>query len=95
MGSYEVQLGLTEQAALKEAKRCITCGTSCVQACPYRVMQFNHVSLKAVKCDLCVEKRGRNEAPACTWACPAHCIHWGDAATFPSGVDKGLQRIVP
>jgi NADPH-dependent glutamate synthase beta subunit-like oxidoreductase len=95
MGTDEVQLGLTEQAALQEAKRCITCGTSCVQACPYNIMQFNHLTLKAVKCDLCVDKRSRNEAPACTWACPAHCIHWGDASTFPSGIDQGLQRIVP
>jgi NADPH-dependent glutamate synthase beta subunit-like oxidoreductase len=95
MSSDEVQLGLSEQQAVQEAKRCITCGTSCVQACPYNVMQFNHLTLKAVKCDLCAEKRARNEAPACTWSCPAHCIHWGDASTFPSGVDEGLQRIVP
>lgn len=95
MDSDEVQLGFTEQAALQEAKRCITCGTSCVQACPYGVMQFNQDVLKAVKCDLCIEKRGRGEAPACTWACPAHCIHWGDESTFPSGVNDGLQRIVP
>jgi NADPH-dependent glutamate synthase beta subunit-like oxidoreductase len=95
MSSDEVQLGLTEEVAQQEAKRCITCGTSCVQACPYGVMQFNHTVLKAVKCDLCVEKRGRNEAPACTWACPAHCIYWGDASGFPGGIDQGLQRIVP
>jgi NADPH-dependent glutamate synthase beta subunit-like oxidoreductase len=95
MGSDEVQVGFSEQEAVQEAKRCITCGTSCVQACPYGVMQFNHEVLKAVKCDLCVEKRGRGEAPACTWACPAHCVYWGDASTFPSGVDQGLQRIVP
>lgn len=95
MGSDEVQLGFSEEAALKESKRCITCGTSCVQACPYGIMQFNHETLKAVKCDLCVEKRARGEAPACTWSCPAHCIHWGDESTFPSGVNEGLQRIVP
>jgi NADPH-dependent glutamate synthase beta subunit-like oxidoreductase len=95
MGLDEVQFGFSEQAALQEAKRCITCGTSCVQACPYGVMQFNHLTLKAVKCDLCVEKRGRGEAPACTWSCPAHCIHWGDESTFPGGVNDGLQRIVP
>jgi len=93
--SDEVQVGFTEQQAVQEAKRCITCGTSCVQACPYGIMQFNHEVLKAVKCDLCVEKRGRGEAPACTWACPAHCIYWGDESTFPSGVKEGLQRIVP
>ena len=95
MTSDEVQLGLTAQTALQEAKRCISCGTSCVQACPYGVMQFNHLVLKAVKCDLCLDKRGNGEAPACTWACPAHCIYWGDAATFPPDIDKGLQTIVP
>jgi len=59
----EVQLGLAEAVALQEAKRCISCGACCVQACPYDVMQFNHEVTKAVKCDLCVEKRGRNEIP--------------------------------
>jgi NADPH-dependent glutamate synthase beta subunit-like oxidoreductase len=95
MGSDEVQLGFSEQEAVREARRCIACGTSCVQACPYGVMQFNHETLKAVKCDLCIEKRNRGEAPACTWACPAHCIYWGDESTFPSGVNEGLQRAVP
>jgi NADPH-dependent glutamate synthase beta subunit-like oxidoreductase len=95
MGSDEVQLGFSEQQAVREAERCITCGTSCVQACPYGVMQFNQEVLKAVKCDLCAEKRGRGEAPACTWACPAHCVYWGDASDFPDGIDEGLQRIVP
>jgi len=91
----EVQLGFTEDMAVQEAKRCISCGTCCVQACPYGVMQFNHEVTKAVKCDLCVEKRGNNEEPACSLVCPAHCIHWGDPAAFPSGVDTGLQKSVP
>jgi NADPH-dependent glutamate synthase beta subunit-like oxidoreductase len=95
MGSDEVQIGFSEPQAVQEAKRCITCGTSCVQACPYGVMQFNHETLKGVKCDLCIEKRSRGEAPACTWACPAHCIYWGDESKFPDGIQEGLQRIVP
>ncbi|MBN2242641.1 MAG: FAD-dependent oxidoreductase [Acidobacteria bacterium] len=95
MGSDEVQLGFSEQEALEEAKRCITCGAACVQACPYGVMQFNHETLKAVKCDLCLDKRKRGEAPACTWSCPAHCVYWGDASEFPAGINDGLQRIVP
>lgn len=82
----EVRKGFTEEMALQEARRCISCGACCVQACPYDVMQFNHDILKAVKCDLCVEKRGRGEAPACTTVCPTRCILWGDPAGFPSGV---------
>jgi NADPH-dependent glutamate synthase beta subunit-like oxidoreductase len=91
----EVQLGFTEDMTVREAKRCISCGTCCVQACPYGVMQFNHDVTKAVKCDLCVEKRGNDEAPACSLVCPAHCIYWGDPATFPSEADKGIHKSVP
>ena len=74
----EIQKGLIKGMIVQEAKRCISCGTCCVQACPYDVMQFNHEATKAVKCDLCVEKRGRNEVPACFAICPTRCIFWGD-----------------
>jgi NADPH-dependent glutamate synthase beta subunit-like oxidoreductase len=80
----EIQKGFSEEMAIQEGKRCIMCGASCVQACPYDVMQFNHEVLKAVKCDLCIDKRGREEAPACTAVCPTQCIHWGDPEAFPS-----------
>ena len=82
----EVQKGLTEEMVLEEAKRCISCGTCCVQACPYDVMQFNHDTLKAVKCDLCVDKRGNNEAPACFSVCPVRCIFWGDTEEYKEAV---------
>jgi NADPH-dependent glutamate synthase beta subunit-like oxidoreductase len=78
----EVQKGLTKSVTVQEAKRCISCGTCCVQTCPYDVMQFNHEVTKAVKCDLCVEKRGRNEVPACFAICPTRCITWGDPKKF-------------
>jgi ferredoxin len=87
----EVQLGLTEEMVIQEAKRCINCGSCCVQACPYGVMQFNHEIIKAVKCDLCVEKRGRHEAPACSLVCPTHCIVWGDPDNFPEKITAGPQ----
>jgi NADPH-dependent glutamate synthase beta subunit-like oxidoreductase len=85
----EVQQGLTEEMVIREAKRCINCGSCCVQACPHSVMQFNHEIIKAVKCDLCVEKRGRNEAPACSLVCPTHCIVWGDPEKFPETIPAG------
>ena len=87
----EVQLGLTEEMVIQEAKRCINCGSCCVQACPYGVMQFNHDIIKAVKCDLCVEKRGRDEAPACSLVCPTHCIVWGNPDKFPEKITAGPQ----
>jgi NADPH-dependent glutamate synthase beta subunit-like oxidoreductase len=86
----EVQKGFTEEIVVQEAQRCISCGSCCVQACPYDVMQFNHEILKAVKCDLCIEKRGNGEAPACTTVCPTRCIFWGDPEAFPSGIEMVL-----
>lgn len=86
----EVQKGFTEEMVVQEARRCISCGSCCVQACSYGVMQFNHEITKAVKCDLCVEKRDNQEAPACTTVCPTHCIYWGDPEGFPKGVEMSL-----
>jgi NADPH-dependent glutamate synthase beta subunit-like oxidoreductase len=90
VGFDEVHRGFTEEMVVQEARRCISCGSCCVQACPYDVMQFNHEIAKAVKCDLCVEKRGYGEAPACTTVCPTRCILWGDPVTFPVGIEMAL-----
>ena len=86
----EVNQGFTAKMVVQEAQRCLSCGSCCVQACPYDVMQFEQTITKAVKCDLCVEKRGRGEAPACTVVCPTRCIFWGDPETFPSGIEMVL-----
>ncbi len=53
-------------------------------------MQFNHEIGKAVKCDLCIEKRGREEAPACTTVCLTRCIYWGDPEAFPTELEIAL-----
>ena len=83
----EVDRGYTEEMAIQEAERCISCGACCVQACPYDIMQFNQETTKAVKCDLCEEKRDNGEGPACAAICPTRCIFWGDPDTLPSGVE--------
>lgn len=88
-GFEEVEKGFSESMVISEAARCIACGSCCVQACPWNVMQFNAASLKAVKCDLCVEKRQKNETPACFAICPTRCIHWGDPGRFPQAVPLG------
>ena len=56
---------------------CIGC-KACVEACPFGAMQFDEGREIAVKCDLCVEPNKNMEEPACSKACPAHCILWGD-----------------
>jgi ferredoxin len=57
----------------------------------YTILDMSdHEIGKAVKCDLCIEKRGREEAPACTTVCPTRCIFWGDPEEFPSGIEVAL-----
>ncbi|HUS71241.1 MAG TPA: 4Fe-4S dicluster domain-containing protein [Anaerolineae bacterium] len=79
------QEGFNEELAVQESRARIMCGASWLQACTYDMMQFNTEVPKAVTCDLCIDKRGREEALACTSICPTQGIHWGDPATFPSG----------
>jgi heterodisulfide reductase subunit A-like polyferredoxin len=83
----EIQSGFSADMALQEANRCLMCGASCVQACPYDVMQFDHITYKAVKCDLCADRRARGLAPACSLVCHTRCIYWGDAENIPDGVE--------
>ncbi|MBW2304710.1 MAG: FAD-dependent oxidoreductase [Deltaproteobacteria bacterium] len=75
----EVQKGFTEEMVLQEAQRCITCGSSCVQACPYGAMVFDGVNGTARKCNLCIHRVEKGLFPACADnVCLAHCIYFGD-----------------
>jgi Fe-S-cluster-containing dehydrogenase component len=56
---------------------CIGC-RECVLACPFGAMQFDDVRETAAKCDLCLERLTRGQAPACSLVCPTGCIAWGD-----------------
>jgi heterodisulfide reductase subunit A2 len=77
----EVRLGFTEEMALQEAKRCVSCGTCCIQACPYDAIVFNEHSGKTQKCNLCYHRVTNGLYPACADnICLAHCIYFGDPA---------------
>ena len=75
----EVRLGFTEEMTLQEAKRCVSCGTCCIQACPYEAIVFNEHSGKTQKCNLCYQRVTNGLYPACADnVCLAHCIYFGD-----------------
>ena len=63
---------------------------ACVEACPYGAMQYDEDRELAVKCDLCYERLERGQEPACSLACPAHCIIWGDPEEFPEAAKTNL-----
>jgi nitrate reductase beta subunit len=77
----EVQKGFTEEMVVQEARRCISCGSCCIQACPYDAFTFDVKSGRAQKCNLCYNRVINGLYPACADnICLAHCIYFRDPA---------------
>ncbi len=74
----EVQQGYTEEMAVQEGQRCLGCGSACVQACPYIVIQFDGSAGKAHKCDLCEPRIYAGEMPVCAETCMTDAIDFGE-----------------
>ncbi len=74
----EVQLGLTQEMAIEEAKRCLGCGSACIQACPYNVIQFDPKAGISHKCNLCSDKIHAREQPVCAEVCMTDAITYGE-----------------
>lgn len=88
-GFAEVRLGFSEETAAREAKRCISCGASCIQACPHNAIAFDEETGKARKCNLCHQRVLNGLYPACADnVCLAHCIYFG----APSEIEQRIQE---
>ena len=83
----EVQKGITQEEVVQEAGRCISCGSCCIQACPYDAIRFDEGNGIAQKCDLCSHRVDHGLYPACADnVCLAHCIYFG--------IPDQIERIV-
>jgi formate dehydrogenase iron-sulfur subunit len=49
----------------------------CIGACPFGVIEINHVSHTAQKCTLCYDRTSVGLEPACSKACPTDSIQFG------------------
>ncbi|MDP6501784.1 MAG: 4Fe-4S binding protein, partial [Dehalococcoidales bacterium] len=66
----------SDGAVLIDTSICTGC-QKCVLACPYNAMGFDPRERKAVKCNLCVERRERGLEPACVSVCPGRALTCG------------------
>lgn len=89
-GFAEIRQGFTAEMAAGEAKRCLSCGTCCIQACPYDAIAFDEETGKTMKCDLCHQRITHGLYPACADnVCLARCIYFDDPAEIEQ---KILQK---
>lgn len=68
-----------EGLVLHKDEACIACGR-CFWACPYGEISMSKATGLAQKCDSCIDRRERGEAPACVAACPTGSIVFADKA---------------
>jgi len=75
----EVSLGFDEEAAIKEAERCLNCaGHLCKDVCPYSAPQFaDGEKTKMQKCNYCVDRFDIGKQPICVEACYARALDSG------------------
>ncbi len=52
---------------------CIGC-KACIDACPWRVPQWNEEAGVAMKCDYCMDRVDAGEDPACVSGCTSHAL---------------------
>lgn len=59
---------------------CVGC-KACIQACPWRIPQWDALHGKAIKCDFCRDRIDRGDKPACVEACCGHALEFKEVNT--------------
>jgi NADH-quinone oxidoreductase subunit F len=74
----EVELGLGEEEAKKEAGRCLECRGMCGVVCPYDAPQFGTGdNPKMQMCNSCLEDWSNGKKPMCVRSCPVRALDFG------------------
>jgi len=86
-------------AVVVNPERCMGC-KYCTWACPYDAPRYNGSKGVIEKCDFCIERLRKDEAPACVCSCPTNALRLGDfeADNKPQQVagftDAGIQPAI-
>ncbi|HEX2861884.1 MAG TPA: DmsC/YnfH family molybdoenzyme membrane anchor subunit [Lacunisphaera sp.] len=73
--------------------QCIGC-QYCILKCPYDVPKYNERLGIVRKCDMCHQRLGAGEAPACVQACPTHAIKIVKVSVTGTGsLEAGSPRV--
>ena len=66
---------------------------ACIAACPFGVIDINHVSGTAQKCTLCYDRLGVGLEPACSKACPTDSIQFGTISELRARAQQRVQQL--
>jgi formate dehydrogenase iron-sulfur subunit len=65
----------------------------CIAACPFGVIDINHVSGTAQKCTLCYDRTSVGLEPACSKACPTDSIQFGPIAELRQRAQRRVEQL--
>jgi formate dehydrogenase iron-sulfur subunit len=65
----------------------------CIAACPFGVIDINHVSGTAQKCTLCYDRTSVGLEPACSKACPTDSIQFGTISELQQRAQRRVEQL--
>ena len=78
---------------LIDAERCIGC-KYCLVVCPFGIIELSRDGKAMVKCDLCIDRTGKGEQPACVNACPTGALEFVDMDDWLKGRRKDAAGLI-
>jgi formate dehydrogenase iron-sulfur subunit len=80
------------QTVLLQADVCNGCGY-CIPACPFGVVDRDHIDGRAGKCTLCYDRLEDGLEPACAKACPTDSIQFGPYEELVTHAERRVAEL--
>ena len=80
------------QTVLLQADVCNGCGY-CIPACPFGVVDRDHLDGRAGKCTLCYDRLEEGLEPACAKACPTDSIQFGPHEELVAHAERRVAEL--